>query len=136
MRPTHPPVSPVVVGLQVGLQALFAGLLLFTVVSAIVSPSAATWWIVAVAAVMAVTYLASILSHAVTEQRRRQGWRVVWLGVLTVEWLLLVWLTPFAAYLVFPLFFLYLDQLRDPWGPLAVGVTAAGSIVALGAHGS
>lgn len=134
MRPHHPPVSPVVVGLQVGLQALFAFLLLFVVVMAFVRPSTAIWWIVAVAAVMAVTYVASLLTHTVAEPRRRRMWRLLWLGVLTLEWLLLVWLTPSASYLVFPLFFLYLDQLRDPWGPVAVAVAAIGSVLALAAH--
>lgn len=134
MRPAHTSVNPVVVGLQVGLQALFAGLLLFTVVSAIVRPSAVTWWVVVVAAVMALTYAASLLTHAVTDLRRRRVWRLVWLGALTLQWLLLAWLTPFAAYLVFPLFFLYLDQLRDPWGTMAVAVTAGASIVTLGIH--
>ena len=53
----------------------------------------------------------------------------------TIEWAVLAGLTPFAAYLVFPLFFLYLDVLPEPVATVAVIVATAGAIWALGAHG-
>ncbi|WP_229382005.1 sensor histidine kinase [Microbacterium schleiferi] len=134
MAVVHPPVNPIVVGLQVGLQALFAGLLVFTTVAGFLSAGASAIWILALCAVMAVTYLAVLLSHA-RPRGRVLILRYAFLTALTAEWAVLVWLTPFAAYLVFPLFFLYLDLLPDPWGPVAVVVATLVTIMVLGLHG-
>ena len=46
-----------------------------------------------------------------------------------------VWLTPDAAYLVFPLFFLYLHLLGRAGGPVAIVAATAVAVVALGLHG-
>jgi signal transduction histidine kinase len=135
MSAQHPPVNPIVVGLRVGLQLLFLSLLAFVVVMAFVSDTEPTFAIVAIAAVMLLTYGAAFLAHAIDDPRRRTVLQWAWVGVLTIEWALLVSITPFAAYLVFPLFFLYLDLLPEPWATLAVLVATAGAIWAIGAHG-
>ncbi|MFZ4893744.1 sensor histidine kinase [Plantibacter sp. Mn2098] len=58
----------------------------------------------------------------------------VWLAVLSIEWIALVFLSPDAAYLVFPLFFLYLHLLRWPVAVVAVLAATAAAIIAIGAH--
>jgi len=135
MSAPHPPVNPIVVGLQVGLQLLFVSLLAFVVVMAFVVPTEPALVIVLIAAVMLLTYGAALLAHAVDDLRRRRILQWAWLAALTIEWAVLVGITPFAAYLVFPLFFLYLDLLPEPAATIAVLITTAGAIWALGAHG-
>lgn len=133
MPSSHPPVNPIVVGLQVGLQVLFLTLLVFTVVMAFAT-AGPVLPVTAVAALMLLTYAAALLAHAVDDPRRRRIVRWVWVLALTVEWAALVALTPFAAYLVFPLFFLYLEVLPEPAATLTVGVATAAAVLALGLH--
>lgn len=135
MSAPHPPVNPIVVGLQVGLQLLFVSLLAFVVVMAFVVPTEPALVIVLIAALMLLTYGAALLAHAVDDLRRRRILQWAWVAALTIEWAVLVSITPFAAYLVFPLFFLYLDLLPEPAATIAVLITTAGAIWALGAHG-
>lgn len=135
MSAPHPPVNPIVVGLQVGLQLLFVSLLAFVVVMAFAVPTGQVLVIVVIAAVMLLTYGAALLAHVVDEPRRRKTLQWAWVAALTIEWAVLVSITPFAAYLVFPLFFLYLDLLPEPAATAAVLVATAGAIWALGAHG-
>jgi signal transduction histidine kinase len=56
-------------------------------------------------------------------QARSTAWVGVWLAALTALALALIWITPNAAYLVFPLFFLYLYALPGLWGVAAVAVS-------------
>ncbi|MGG7464937.1 sensor histidine kinase [Plantibacter sp. YIM 135347] len=58
----------------------------------------------------------------------------VWLAVLSIEWIALVFVSPDAAYLVFPLFFLYLHLLRWRLAVVAVLASTAAAIIAIGAH--
>lgn len=133
MPSSHPPVNPIVVGLQVGLQILFLTLLAFTVVMAFATDGPVLP-VSAVAGLMLLTYAAALLAHAVDDPRRRRIARWVWVLALTVEWAVLVALTPFAAYLVFPLFFLYLEVLPEPAATLTVGIATAAAVLALGLH--
>ena len=79
------------------------------------------------------TYAVGTLIAWAPRSRRVAG--AVWLGVITLEWIALLWLTPEAAYLVFPLFFLYLHLLGRLWGSVAIVVATAIAICALGIHG-
>lgn len=129
---SHPPVDRIVVGLQVGLQVLFGLLLVFVVVLAFLQAGPGTLAIVVVAVAIAITYLLVLLAHGVADPRRRMLARCAWIAALTAEWVVLLFLSPFAAYLVFPLFFLYLDVLPAAWGVLAVVFTTATAVVGLG----
>jgi len=64
----------------------------------------------------------------------RRGLSLGWVAALTLLWAVLVWLRPEGAYIVFPLFFLYLHLLPSPSGVIAIVVTTAFAIVALGLH--
>jgi signal transduction histidine kinase len=135
MSAPHAPVNPIVVGLQVGLQLLFVSLLAFVVVMAFVDPAEPALVIVIVAAIMLLTYGAAFVAHAVDDRHRRALLQWAWVTALTVEWAVLVSVTPYAAYLAFPLFFLYLELLPEPVATIAVIVVTAAAIWALAAHG-
>ncbi|WP_100810974.1 MULTISPECIES: sensor histidine kinase [unclassified Microbacterium] len=135
MSAQHPPVNPIVVGLQVGLQVLFVALLAFSVVMGLLVPGAPAPAILILAIVMMLTYGVALLGHAIADARRRRALQWAWIAILTVEWIVLMSLTPFAAYLAFPLFFLYLDLLPEPIATASVGLATIGAVVALGMHG-
>ncbi|UAJ81306.1 sensor histidine kinase [Leifsonia sp. ZF2019] len=130
----HTALTPVFVGLRTGLHVLFVVLDGLVVVRALVAPSASSGVIVAVALVLAATYAAGGVA-ARTAPRRRDAVGLLWLTVLTLEWALLLWFSTEAAYLVFPLFFLFLHLLGARWGTVAVVVATAAAVCALGVHG-
>lgn len=130
----HTALTPVFVGLRTGLHVLFLVLAALVIVRAIVVPTASSIAIVAVALVLVATYVLGALVARTSEARRRAA-GLLWLGVLTVEWAVLLWLSTEAAYLVFPLFFLFLHLLGGRWGSVAIVIATAASITALGLHG-
>lgn len=70
------------------------------------------------------------------EKARTQPHTTFWILTVTVLWALLVVHVPDAAYLAFPLFFLYLHVLPPLPGTIAVFAVAAIAVVAIGArHG-
>jgi signal transduction histidine kinase len=135
MSAQHPPVNPIVVGLQIGLQVLFVALLAFAVVMGVIVPGGPVPAILILASAMMLTYGVALLGHAIADVRRRRALQWAWIALLTAEWIALMSLTPFAAYLVFPLFFLYLDLLPEPIATASVGLATVGAIVSLGMHG-
>ena len=130
----HPPVRPIVLAMQVGLQVLFAVLLGFVVVASVIEGRASTAAIVALSVFAAVLYTLTVLAHALSDPRRRAIVGFGALALLTLCWVALAWLAPYAAYLVFPLFFLYLDMLPGIAGALAVAAATVATVLALGLH--
>jgi signal transduction histidine kinase len=130
----HPPINPIVVTLQVGLQVLFIGLVIFVAVMVLVSPGASSAAVIGLILLLCATYAAGFALHGRPPARSRRALTIGWLLLLSAEWMLLVWLTPHAAYLAFPLFFLYLDVLPGFVGPVAVLVSAVAAIAALTLH--
>ncbi|MFI1538679.1 sensor histidine kinase [Streptomyces anandii] len=118
--------SPVVVTLRLCLYALFAGLLALAAIRA-EGPAP-----VAAAAVTGAVLAWGVLSPAVHRSRRRAA---VWLGALSLCWLVLLVLSPDALWAAFPLYFLQLHLLPARWGLLAVGATAAAAIAGFVGHG-
>ncbi|MFF7683991.1 sensor histidine kinase [Microbacterium sp. NPDC007973] len=125
----HRTLAPVFAGLRVGLHVLFGALLALVVVRVLVTDGSVTALVLA--GLLGGVYLGGL---AVARARRRAA-AVVWVAVLTLVWAALVWLVPEAAYLVFPLFFLYLHVLPGAAGPLAVLATTALTIAAFAVHG-
>lgn len=133
---SHSTLAPVFTGLRLGLHALLIGLAAFAVVQAfVVSSPVAVWTLVAGAAFVAV-YLAGVWTTRNSGDARisRRTFVVMWVVALTLLWALLVWLGPEGAYLVFPLFFLYLHVLPGVRGVVAIVLATAFAIVALGLH--
>lgn len=135
----HRTLAPVFAGLRTGLHVLFGGLLALVVVRVLLTngPTLA----LVLAGSLGLVYVAGLglaRSRSTTADRSRSdGSRaaIAWLAVLTAVWTALVWLVPEAAYLVFPLFFLYLHLLPGAAGPLAVVATTALTIAAFAVHG-
>ena len=129
----HTALTPVFVGLQTGLHALFGALTVLVVVRAIVSPTETSAAVIVLAVLLGLTYAAGALIVRAAQAHRPL--RLGWLAALTVEWVVLLWLIPDAAYLVFPLFFLYLHLLGRWWGSAAILASTVIAICALGLHG-
>ncbi|EAR26239.1 two-component system, sensor protein [marine actinobacterium PHSC20C1] len=124
---SHTALTPVFVGLRTSLHVLFAALTALVVVRAFMVAHPSSLFVIALSGLLVATY---VLGRVFV----RSASAYVWLLALSLEWLVLVWLIPDAAYLVFPLFFLYLHVLPRGWGTAAVLVSTVLSIVALGLH--
>ena len=129
----HSALTPVFVGLRTGLHVLFAALAVLVIVRAVVVPSERAGVVIGLAILLLVTYaLGGVVARA---RGRRRIAGSLWLAAITLEWIALLWLTPEAAYLVFPLFFLYLHLLGRWWGSVAIVAATVVAICALGIHG-
>lgn len=128
----HTALTPVFVGLRLGLHALFLALTCVVIGRAILTPSDASVAVIVVAALFGLTYsLGAVLSRSA--EARGHPMRV-WLALLTGEWVVLLWLISDAAYLALPLFFLFLHLLGRRWGSAAIVGSTAITICALGIH--
>ncbi|MBG6085508.1 sensor histidine kinase [Zhihengliuella flava] len=132
----HTTLSPIFTGLRVGLHALLLGLAGFAVARSFAVASPAAVWSLVVGVTFVTVYLLGVWAG-----HRRRGAQVVrrppaigWVAALTVLWALLTWLTPEGAFLVFPLFFLYLHVVPGWGGGVAIVLTTTYTIVALGLH--
>lgn len=121
----HP--SATVTGLRTGLHLLLVGLTALAAVRVFVADEGDAIAVLALAVVFLLTY-------ALGGWLLRPAFTGFWLALLTVEWCALVWLTPEAAYLVFPLFFLYLHGLSPRLGPASVIASAILAVIGIGAH--
>ncbi|WP_174557132.1 sensor histidine kinase [Nocardia jejuensis] len=120
--------TPVFSGLQWGLHVLVVALTSVVVVRAIVSDAYPVVVVVLAGIFLGVYFAGGRFRRDLTAAR-------VWLGLLTLLWLGLVFFGPYAVYLVFGLFFLYLHLLPRYWGLLAVIVTTLVSVFGYAAHG-
>ena len=135
----HAALTPVV-AMRTGLHVLVVGLVGLVVVRALLAPGPARVEVVALAVLWLLVYAAGgVLGRRATGADHTRGRTApavrVWLLVLTLGWVGLLWLGPEPAYLVFPLFFLYVHLLPHRVGTLAVLGTTCVAIVALGLHG-
>jgi signal transduction histidine kinase len=133
----HSSLAPVFTGLRVGLHALLVGLAAFAVLRAFVVGSPTARWTLAAGLAFVAMYLAGAWfarAGAARAEGARSPQALWWVAALTVLWAVLVWLSPEGAYLVFPLFFLYLHVLPGAGGIVAIVVATAFAIVALGLH--
>jgi len=130
----HSTLTPVFVGLRTGLHVLSAALLTLVVVRVLVVDGPRMPAALALSAAFAVLYLLGARVPAARPSRRVAA-GAVWITALTAAWIALLVLVPDAAYLVFPLFFLYLHVLPRVVGPVAVVIATLVAVVALGLHG-
>ena len=129
----HSTLTPVFVGLRTGLHVLFAALLVLVVVRIVVVGAPGSWVPLTLSVVFAGVYLLGALVARSSSRRALAG--AAWILALTLVWIALLVVVPEAAYLVFPLFFLYLHVLPRVVGPVAVVVATLVAVVALGLHG-
>ena len=117
--------TPVFVGLRTGLHVLVVGLTVFVVAQA--WSGASTGAVTCVAAGFLGVYGVGFAARA--DRNRSRFWSRIWVATLSVLWIALLWLTPAAAYLAFPLFFLYLECMPGWRGPFTVALATAFAIV-------
>jgi signal transduction histidine kinase len=111
---------PVFTALRAGLHLLVVGLTLFVVVRALLADEAGEVPIVVLSVLLLVWYGAGVAAA----HRTFPTWpRVLWLTGLLALWVALSALTPDAAFLAFPLFFLELHVLPAVVAVPLVGVT-------------
>ncbi|WP_082455627.1 MULTISPECIES: sensor histidine kinase [unclassified Plantibacter] len=145
----HSALSPVFTGLQLGLHGLVTALIALVIVRSVSVGGPTMSAALVFAVVMLATYTAGAVvggrlrrtataptDHGVaaTGARRGRSFVLAWLVFLSVEWVVLVLLSPDAAYLVFPLFFLYLHLLPRAVAVPAVVIATLSAIVAIGLH--
>ncbi|MFI1912154.1 sensor histidine kinase [Nocardia sp. NPDC020380] len=116
------PLTPVFAGLQQGLHVLVVLLTGVVVVRSVVADVRPIAVIVVSGIFLGVYFMGGRFRRDLVAAR-------IWMLVLTLLWLLLVALEPYAVYLVFGLFFLYLHLLPRRWGVLAVIGTTIVSVV-------
>lgn len=126
---------PLFAALRIALHVLVVALSALVLVRAVLDPAGPRWGQVLLVALLVGTYLAGGATVAPARRGRRAP-LLLWLAAITLLWAVLVLPRPEAAYLVFPLFFLYLHLLRPVAGVLAVLVTTAVAILALGLAGT
>src|SRR6478609_12080568 len=130
----HNPLTPVFAGLRVGLHVLFVALVVLVIARAVLVPTESSAVVIVLSVVLLVTYVfGAVLAGGIRSRGRMP--RLLWLGLLSAEWIVLLWLTPDAAYIVFPLFFLYLHLLGRGVGSVAIVLLTMVAIVALGVDG-
>ncbi|MBB4984419.1 MULTISPECIES: sensor histidine kinase [Streptomyces] len=119
--------TPALRALRLCLHLLMAGLLVLAAVRAdSVSGTVA-------AVVMGAVYAAGSYLPSVRSSQRAAA---LWLGVLGASWLGLLWLTPEALWLAFPLYFLQLHLLPTRWSLPVVALTAGAAILSYVGHGA
>ncbi|KQR50755.1 histidine kinase [Leifsonia sp. Leaf336] len=130
---SHSALTPVFVGLRVGLHALIAALLVLVVVRLPGLGQGAALAGLILVVLFALVYVASLFIRVVPPQSRRWA-GILWMCALGLVWVGLVIVVPEAAYLAFPLFFLCLHLLPRWVGPVAVVLLTVVAIVALSLH--
>lgn len=124
--------TPIFGALRLGLHALIALLSGFVIVRALFTPGVhgERGAIIALAILFLITYAIGVLNDPRHRDDRELLVRA-WLGLLTIEWFVLILLSSDAAYLVFALFFLYIQLLPPKWGVISVLFSAVLAIIAL-----
>ncbi|MDO5662527.1 MAG: sensor histidine kinase [Brachybacterium sp.] len=126
--------SAVFPAMRLGLHLVILALAVLVIIRAILAPqSPPALTIPAVLGFLAVYVSVPLLRRAGAPGRSAITVRI-WLAVLTVVWVALVALQPDAAYIVFPLFFLYLHLLTPRSGVLTVIGSALLAICLLAWH--
>ncbi|MCW4458951.1 sensor histidine kinase [Microbacterium sp. MPKO10] len=131
----HSALTPVFTGLRWALHALLIGLIIFAIVHADVVQSQHALAVQVLGAALLVVYLGGAgAAHLRWVRNRVSLFSVVWLSVLCLVWLAMLMVTVDAAYIVFPLFFLFLHLLPVTAGTVAVVVSTTLTIAMLGYH--
>lgn len=122
---------PVTRGLFVGLDVLLSGLV---VLSVALAPDGSVLASAIVSAILLAVYSWGRVVVRVHERpidAPRGAWwpDTTWILALLVPWGVLLWLTPGALWIAFPLMFLQMHVLGPHRGPLAVGLTTALAVI-------
>jgi signal transduction histidine kinase len=125
---SHVPVRPV---LRACLHLLVVGLLALAAVRAVGGDAPPAGAVTATAVAVGLIYA---IGPVLPPVRRSPAAAAVWLTVLGIGWLVLLYWTPDAIWLAFPLFLLQLHLLPLRWGLGAVATTTAAAIAGFAWH--
>lgn len=131
---SHSTLTPVFVGLRTGLHVLVGTLLTLVVARLLIVRSDTMGIGLALCSGFALVYVLGARIGSLGESRRAAA-GAIWIAILSAMWVGLLVLVPEAAYLVFPLFFLYLHVLPRAAGPVVIVIATGIAIIALGLHG-
>ena len=124
--------TPIPPGLSASLHVLVAALSGVVLLNAASEDAGRTAAVVGIMVIFVATYAVGILPTGAIPDPGRRGWW--WAAALSLEWLVLLWFSVEATYLLFALFFLYMRLLGALWGTLVVALTTAVAVVAFGLH--
>lgn len=124
---------PVFAWLRIGLHGVVLGLAVLVIARSVLVRFDGSLAVVLLALIFLGVYGAGAVVLS-PDRFPRTGLSLAWIGILTCLWAVLISLTAEAAYLVFPLFFLYLHLLGRVWGTAAILATALLTIYVLAAH--
>ncbi|MET1052672.1 MAG: sensor histidine kinase [Mycetocola sp.] len=131
----HSALTPVFAGLRWSLHLLLIGLLALVMVRATLMNAPNVAAVHGASVVMLAVYLGgAYLAHRRPDLVSKAWTGRVWVLALSLVWLVLVVLSQDAAFIVFPLFFLYLQLLPTQVAILAVAVSTAVTVTAVGLH--
>jgi signal transduction histidine kinase len=132
----HSALTPVFAALRWSLHSLLVALVVVVIVLSALIDGPDTILIHTLASALLAVYLGgSLMAHLKPDAVRASPWTTrLWLGALSLIWLALLWLTADAAFIVFPLFFLYLQLLPSRAAVLAVVASTGLAVVAIGLH--
>ena len=131
----HSALTPVFAGLRWSLHLLLIGLIALVMVRSTLADAPNVMVVHAASVTMLVVYLGgAYVAHRLPALAARPWTGRVWVLALSLIWLVLVWATPDATFIVFPLFFLYLQLLRPAAAVLAVAASTAVTIASAGLH--
>ncbi|AWB87355.1 sensor histidine kinase [Mycetocola zhujimingii] len=130
----HSALTPVFAVLRWSLHSLLIALIVVVIVRSVIAESPMTGLIHGLAVLMLATYLGgALVAHLKPEFVASSRWvPVLWVTLLTGVWAALLSVTPDAAFIVFPLFFLYLQVLPPKVAVTVVAATTGVTILALG----
>jgi signal transduction histidine kinase len=130
----HSALTPVFAGLRWSLHSLLIALIAVVMVRSVISDAPDGVLIHGLAATLLAVYLGGSLVAHLRPQAARPWLARLWVALLSLLWLGLVWQTPDAAFIVFPLFFLYLQLLPSRAAVIAVALSTVLAVVAIGVH--
>ena len=131
----HSALTPVFAGLRWSLHLLLIGLILLVIVRSVFEDAPNVAAVHTASVVMLAVYLGgAYIAHRLPAVAARPWTGRLWVLALSLVWLVLVWLTPDAAFIVFPLFFLYLQLLPSEVAIIAVLLSTGVAIVSVGSH--
>ncbi|GAA3748628.1 sensor histidine kinase [Leifsonia bigeumensis] len=131
-RPSAAPsLTPMFLAMRIALHTLVVLLTIFVAVRSAIAPPVHASWVIALSIVLLTTYVGGAFLARTGVGR---GVQLLWLALVTLEGLTLAVLTPDAAFLVFPLFFLQLHLLAPRWAIAAVAASTIVTVLALSLH--
>lgn len=134
MTTAHPRLDPIVVGTQVGMQVLLGGLLCFVGVGALVTGADRAIAVAVTAAGIGCAYLVAVGAHGLGTRPLRRRLELGGLAAMIVGTLALAWLTPYGAYVLFPLAYITLELVSAGIGSAVVLGTTLAAVLLLNAR--